>query len=550
MRVSIDFGTSTTVIKYRKDKDGMAQSITDVSRPVLPSIIFKDAATGTTLYGWDALNFITHGIEGERIVEFKMGLKEPQGSKERELAESRIEEFFREYLFKLIVQQIPGVPLNRMELYLSYPAKWTGGMAGSMIAIAKRAGFTGTLHTMTEPVAAAYNMLHDHLGNLKNTGLKPNVPLYIFLLDMGAGTSDITIFKLWIDGKGELQTEPLFTYPDVHAPSYCGGREVDRAIVRYFIDHCSKYGVNVDEIDFNLQDVKNWKESMLSGMLARGGQVRIYQDLQTLLNGKNDLKAQEAMHDFYIDRAVFESITRKHWEELYGLIKGAMSEYEKQRGIGAEGIDLLCLTGGHSRWYTVKNLFNGEGVGSIGKTGEEDSLEFTKLQGKNAWGIDRLPDGNPQESVAKGMCYAGDGFELRTLSANNIWAQWEMNGVGSISEQIVSIGELLPLKIEKTFDLGQIQVDRKNFGNGFKGHVKLFYGKKLDHSIYEICNIDCGPGFWNRIWPGKMYNVEITCDIEVNENNIIDFEGKITMERIGKIKTDAKSYSFKKEEKL
>lgn len=548
MRVSIDFGTSTTVIKYREG-DGMALPIMDAGRPILPSVIFRDAETGATSYGWQALGYIKNGYKGERIVEFKMGLKEPEGSEKRELAESRIEEFFREYLFKLIVQQIPRVPLNRMELYLSYPAKWTNSMAGCMEKIAKRAGFTGTLHTMTEPVAAAYNMLHDHLNRLKGTGLKPNVPLYIFLLDMGAGTSDIAIFKLWIDGKGECQTEPLFTYPNVHAPSYCGGREVDKAIVRYFVDYCKKYDVEVDEEDFDLQDIKAWKESLLSDILVRNGRVRIFQGLQTFLNEKEitNPRAMEAMHDFYIDRAVFESFTHDHWGELYGLIKEAMSEYERRFGIGAEGIDLLCLTGGHSRWYTVKDLFNGEGVfGSIGRAGEEDSLEFTKLIKKN---VDGLQDGNPQESVAKGMCYAGDGFELRTLSANNIWAQLEINGVGTMSEQIVSIGELLPLTIKKTFNLGQIQVNRNQFGNGFKGHVKLFYGKKLDHSIYEICNINCGPGFWNRILPGDMYNIKVACEIEVNENNIIDFKGDITMKRDG-IWSSTDTYPFEKEEKL
>lgn len=531
MRVSIDFGTSTTVIKYREG-DRMALSITDAGRPILPSVIFRDADTGATSYGWQALSYINNGYKGERIVEFKMGLKEPEGSEKREQAESRIEEFFREYLFKLIIMQIPWVPLGQMELYLSYPAKWTNGMAESMSRIVRRAGFTGSLRRMTEPVAAAYNMLHDHLDHLRATVLRPNVPLYIFLLDMGAGTSDIAIFKLSIDEEGQPQTSPLFSYPDVYAQSYCGGGEVDRAIIRYFVDYCERYDVEVDEEDFDLQDIKIWKESLLSDILARNGRVRIFQGLQTLLKEKErtNPRAMEARHNFYIDRAVFESFTHDHWGELYGLIKEAMSEYERRFGIGAEGIDLLCLTGGHSKWYTVKNLFNGEGVfGSIGRAGEEDSLEFTKLIEEN---VDGLQDGNPQESVAKGMCYAGDDFELRTLSANNIWAQLKINDKETLSEPIVKMGDPLPSEIEKTFDLGRIRVDRNN-SNGFKGHVKLFYGKRRDFSKYEICNINYSPGFWNTILPGKMYNVRVTCKIVVNENNIIDFGGTMTMERDG-----------------
>ena len=93
--VGIDFGTSTTVVRYKEEGTDVIKPIKDADgvSDIIPSAIFRVDGQNQTLYGCGALNAKTGGMQGELITNFKMGLLDVN-PEERRIKEAYIEEFF------------------------------------------------------------------------------------------------------------------------------------------------------------------------------------------------------------------------------------------------------------------------------------------------------------------------------------------------------------------------------------------------------------------------------------------------------------------------
>ena len=424
--VGIDFGTSTTIVKYKIEGNDTIVSIKDSDgvSDIIPTAIFRPTSTDAqTLYGKVAISRFNGGEEGELITNFKMGLLSSDPNV-IEKSKSQIKEFLR-YVYTCFYDQTKGLNYTDSEIYVSYPAKWSSSLAQFMKEAVREAGFCGTIHGVFEPVAAVQNALHSHVKRLQESELLGvNKPLNILMLDMGAGTSDIYIFPLTLencDGIYKVIPQKGTPYPSIDDPSLCGGCEIDKMLQELIHDHLKKtLSFDDDQLNqiFTLSDAKRWKDEHLSNTLkdnqSAGLPNKILSTIKALESflDKNKL---EAAKNFTINRSSFEEKTKTHWETLYRMIQSAIALHAKTYNISAEDIDLVLLTGGHSAWYTVPKLFNGDGIrGNIGvdhiHEGQTVSAShFSKIE-KEPWRI--LSDPLSQESVAKGLVLYAEGLSF------------------------------------------------------------------------------------------------------------------------------------------
>ena len=97
--VGIDFGTSTTVVRYRMEDSEIIQSLKDANgtSDIIPTVIFRNSDYDTTEYGVQALTSAAANGK-ECIANFKMDLLDPE---KREHAKELIEEYLK-YIYSLI----------------------------------------------------------------------------------------------------------------------------------------------------------------------------------------------------------------------------------------------------------------------------------------------------------------------------------------------------------------------------------------------------------------------------------------------------------------
>lgn len=547
--VGIDFGTSTTVVRYKMENSDVICSIKDDhgNSDIFPTVIYRYPETGVTVYAGEALVASRSGLDDHLIRNFKMDLLNPE---KREETLQYITDYLR-FIYERFQDQTKRLNPTSTEVYVSYPGKWDENMSQVMKDAVCAAGFQGTVKGVKEPEAAARNMLYDNLKELQRSRLlTTNSSLRILVLDMGAGTSDVSIFKLTIDEEGVPQITENQSYPSKTEKFLCGGKEIDEALHDYLKDYCNKEGLEyIDPECINLHDIKYWKETMVSDRLKDEAlPVTILPVLSYFLKSK---KRHDLIEKFSLDRADFEYITKKHWANLYNLIKSAMSQYKYAK---PEDIDFVCLTGGHSAWYTVPKLFNGEGVcNSIAKEGKDpDALNFKKLK-EDSWRFGVLKDVLPHESVARGLCLMDERMIYETPSSNNVWVRITINNeVGEIIQVVNKFEDILPVTKNVSQDVSFLR--EAVFGDfNFEMQAEIFEGETLEDAEFRVLKLNKDTGkFMNRLLaflrninPLNILNplgilnpsfknlknipVNVSMGITMNEEGLLEIDGKFTI---------------------
>lgn len=384
------------------------------------------------------------------------------------------------------------------EIYVSYPAKWPQSLASFMKEAVRLAGFSGNIYGVFEPVAAVMSALEVHGEHLMATKLLTSgKPLNIFMLDMGAGTSDIHIFPLTLecrDGKMIPMPKSGTSYPSISDPSLYGGREIDLLLKKHVHSHLKKFipfgepGFSFGEEDlnqmFSLQNAKRWKEEQVSDMLKTGQStslpLKVLENLRFMAMFLGSEKIAN-IKNFKINQSTFEELTKDHWNGLYKMIQSAMALHEKNYGVKAEDIDLVLLTGGHSYWYTVQNLFNGKGLNT--DTGRDHFVNSEKIEATHFSKIENEPwrvltDALPHESVARGLVLYPEGYKAQATAANNVWIRMKVNEKTSDPTQVIKIGDLLP--IEKSDGIINISFKGTRYIYEYNIDIEVLTGESIE----------------------------------------------------------------------
>lgn len=398
--IGVDFGTSTTVVRVGNyDEAGNCHGpypIVDSTNDELPyfvSLVFEKE-DGTMLYAGEARKQITGGKAGTGTPHqnFKMDLISDDPGKQ-ESAKKCIRGFLAFIKMQLDNQALKNGMSDRRQLFFSVPAKWPKLAIDFMKSAYIEAGFVtdeADIIYKNEPQAASVWTIHEKLETIQEKGwISQGEPATFLMIDMGAGTTDLTFFKLQIDNSGELNIDDssIFSYPTISDHWLCGGREIDTALHNYVQELRGKS--TTPQNPKVLQAVKEVKDRELSDLLT-------HSESYDWMNKYTDL--EDSTDDTSMGRQQFEKATETQWDDFHELLRNALENAKSQVGISPSDIDFVILTGGHSNWYCVTDILLDKPLSS-GTFGKALELEKIKAEPERILGEELR-----HSTVANGLC--------------------------------------------------------------------------------------------------------------------------------------------------
>ena len=425
--IGIDFGTSTTVVRVHNV--GAGNRIVPLAingQRTIPTIAFQTQESSEMYYGYDAQAKYDSNTEGTLYKNFKMDLISDDEEK-RGQAEGLIQGFLR-YVYdqyQSLLNAGAFDPADEVKVYVSHPAKWNSYARTLMKQSVVNAGFCKekNIALKDEPTAAILAVIHEKNVELKQNGLLHERRKYkAMMVDMGAGTTDIVLCTYEVKN-GRLEIDNIFTYPSINTPGLCGGREIDDAIIseaeRFVNKMQAKPSASGEKVVNKLRRrVKSWKEMTISGVLRNStvlpepDEITEFRDMLT----EYGVPVMNGNERFSISRKYFETFTAEHWKQWAKLIGGAFDEVAEAQYNNLEcpkrpeDVELLIITGGHSKWYIVPEFL-------LGKKGYVNlpSVNFAKIR---QMPFRLVQSADPQETVAVGLCHMDEDV-VGTLAASN-----------------------------------------------------------------------------------------------------------------------------------
>ncbi len=385
--IGIDFGTSTSVIRVKRYKDGKplvdklnTQAVTfNMGSTMLPTLIRK--IENGTYYGYEAQ---IPKKNSTLYQNFKIKL-ESDNAEEKAQARELTREFFK-YMASVYKEQSAGGHLGEStdveKTLISYPVKWTDETKKFMLQTAKESGFPN-VEGLDEAQSAIHAAIVQNEENLQKNGyLQNGKPVNIMLIDMGAGTTDIVISE-YTPGTSATN-RVLCTWPK-DGDILFGGREVDELLLDYIKERLPEDEAERICKKCSTDAFKEWKDTMVSPGLKRSETIAEFSALDNITE-MLDIEVEYA-----IDRSEFEKTTEAYLQKLPLLVKGSLTEAR----LKGSDIDLVILTGGHSQWYFVKDILTNT-TSKFGACG----LDKIKADSNRVISISL-----PQETVALGLVY-------------------------------------------------------------------------------------------------------------------------------------------------
>ena len=479
--IGIDFGTSTTVVRVHNV--GAGNRIVPLAingQRTIPTVAFQSKESSEMYYGYDAQAKCDSNVEGTLYKNFKMDLISDDEGK-REQAERLIQGFIR-YVYdqyQSLMNAGTFDPANEVKVYVSHPAKWNSYARTLMKQSVVNAGFCKEedVTLKDEPTAAILAVIHEKNVELKQNGLLHERRKYkAMMVDMGAGTTDIVLCTYQVKN-GRLEIDDIFTYPSINTPGLCGGREIDDAIIaeaeRFVNRMQAKPSASGEKVINKLRRrVKKWKETTISGVLRNStvlpepDEISEFRDMLT----EYGVPVSNGKERFSMSRKYFETFTAEHWVQWAKLIAGAFDEVEEEQYQNLEcpkrpeDVELLIITGGHSKWYIVPEYL-------LGKKGYVNlpSVNFTKIR-QSPFRLVQPAD--PQETVAVGLCHMDEDVVGTIAMANDVSMSFTCEGKYLGACDLIKKG--VPLPFEKRDFLIE---------NTIKGHFVFRKALKIDYSI-------------------------------------------------------------------
>ena len=423
--IGIDFGTSTSVLRtkmYDNDKPVGEQLY-------VQPVVFNNGASMVPTILRCRDDIYTFGYEAEMPARnstvyssFKLDLQSEDPEK-KEKAKLLTMKFFQ-YLFEEYKHQeitgFLGDPNVPNTTYISYPVKWESETRDFMIETAQEAGFENIIG-MDEAEAAIRAITLQCSDVLHSEGLIfDGKTSNVLLIDMGAGTTDIVICK-YTPGK-ENTNEILTTWPKGGNITF-GGQEIDVVLKDYIV---SKFPIEFQENirkKITTDKIKAWKENTVSPSLKNNLTVTECGYAENIASYMDIM-----LDEFCLDKEELERILGEYIIQFVQLIGGAIMD----SGLSPEDIDLIVLTGGHSKWYFVEDILSGK----IDKFGD---LNLTQIY-DNPKRI--LSVALPQETVALGLVYSKISGTLSFDKSEHLWKLYLENGSLTDLKEAADLGNI------------------------------------------------------------------------------------------------------------
>ena len=478
--IGIDFGTSTTVVRvHNLGSENRIVPLTVNGLTTIPTIAFQQQDSLEMYYGYNAEGERRRNAKGILYENFKMDLISNDETK-RKFAEKLTQGFLRYLYERYQEQQNKGVfdPADEVKVYISHPAKWPSRVRALMKQCVVNAGFCNeeNVDLKDEPTAAMLAVIHENITELKQKGMLNEHQKYkAMMVDMGAGTTDIVLCTYCIEN-GRVEIRDIFTFPSTNTPGLCGGREIDEAIISEVEQFVTGMTGGISSpiggrVVSRLRDsVKTWKEQEISPCLRENKDIPEPEAISSY-RANMEFYGERVVNSgdrFSLSRKWFETFTKNHWEQWVNLLNGAFDEVvnvqykDLECPKKPEEVELLLITGGHSKWYVVPEFLLGE-------------IEYRALPTINFEKIRESPfklvqSNDPQETVAVGLCHLGEDVVGAIPMSNDVSVSFTCEGKYLGACDLIKKGT--PLPYVKT-DFHETNYIKGNFF--FRKEIKIDY---------------------------------------------------------------------------
>lgn len=354
-QIGIDFGTTTTSIAYC-DNNEVAKLITIQGEVFVPTMIIESAEKDKERYGKDAEQYFQDYKNLQQ--NFKLDLTS-NNSDVRKKAEELTHKFFV-FLYKsynvFMENQLKDkkTGLEKVEIIrtvVTYPGKFPDSVKKFLEDTARDVGFENVLMVSEAEAAMMYALKYDNDKSKSFFQAHLDQPLIVMMIDMGGGTTDISIFQY--DVKTGSQDMNPFFYPDKDGFNF-GGSMLDTKLYEYY-EKCTSKDMKIMRTPLAnnerskrliLVSLKSYKECTISPCLKKDEEVCAPPVLMTIIpEGGGILRRQN-----------FEEEFKDYLSEFPKLINGALNGAVAAQKIKDRDIDLILLVGGHSQWYFVNDM--------------------------------------------------------------------------------------------------------------------------------------------------------------------------------------------------
>jgi len=240
---------------------------------------------------------------------------------------------------------------------ISAPAYFNNNQRNATKEAGEKAGFE-VLRIVSEPTAASLAYGLDKIGkNLK-----------IAVLDLGAGTFDVTILQM---------TNGIFKVISTSGDTHLGGKDMDDLILDYLVAKIEEeHGVNLRD------DRKNLNRLRDAGEMAK---IRLSSKRSTTIKTHLNIDGSELNSHLVLAREKLEELIKPELNRLRHPLEQALTD----SGLDPQDIDKLVLVGGPTRMPIIRKYFRDffgvkpeEGIDPMGIVATGASIQASVLKGE------------------------------------------------------------------------------------------------------------------------------------------------------------------------
>jgi len=240
---------------------------------------------------------------------------------------------------------------------ISAPAYFNNNQRNATKEAGQMAGLE-VLRIVSEPTAASLAYGLDKTGeNLK-----------IAVLDLGAGTFDVTILQL---------NNGVFKVISTSGDTNLGGKDMDDIILNYLVDKIKeKHGINLRTDEKNLNKLRD------AGEMAK---IHLSNKRSTTIKTQLNVDGSKVNPHIILTRSKLEELIKPELDRLRCPLQQAL----KDSGLEPQDIDRLVLVGGPTRMAIVRKLFRDffgvepeSGIDPMGIVAVGCSIQASVLKGE------------------------------------------------------------------------------------------------------------------------------------------------------------------------